>query len=109
MDFWGGFVIDEGETPQRIPTSCSGRSGFRSTQEIQGTTTYRYNTFILNFMANPMIFRGHFKFPYTPLYLESPHPSPKPGPPVGRLDFDRLRLQGDIGPENRITRLSNPA
>ena len=73
----------EGETPQRIPTSGSGRSGFRSTQEIQGTTTYRYNMFILNFMANPMIFRGHFQFPYIPLYLESPHPSPKPEPPVG--------------------------
>ena len=40
--------------------------------EIQGTTTHRYKTFILNFMANPMIFRCHFKFPYISLYLESP-------------------------------------
>ena len=81
----GGGILLEGETPQRIPTSCSGRSGFRSTQEIQGTTTYRYNTFILNFMANHMILRGHFKFSYIPLYLESPHPPPpKPGPPVAQ-------------------------
>ena len=75
----------EGETPQRIPTSCSGHSGFRSTQEVQGTTAYRYNTFILNFMANPMIFRCHYEFPYISLYLESPTPPPKPGPPVERV------------------------
>ena len=40
---------------------------------FRGTTAYRYNTFILNFMANPMIFRGRYKLPYIPLYLESPH------------------------------------
>ena len=67
----------EGETPQQIPTSYSGCSGFRSTQRIQGTTAYRYNTFILNFMANPMIYCGHYKFPYISLYLESPHSSPQ--------------------------------
>ena len=38
-------------------------SVFRSTQGIEGTTVYRYNTFIMNFMANPMIYRGHYKFP----------------------------------------------
>ena len=42
-------------TPQRISTTYSGRIGFRSTQGIQGTTTYRYNTFILNFMARTII------------------------------------------------------
>ena len=39
-------------------------------------------TFILNFMANPMIFRCHYKLPYISLYLESPTPPPKPGSPV---------------------------
>ena len=66
-----------GETPQRISTTYSGRSGFRSTQGIEGTTVYRYNTFIMNFMANPMIYRGHYKFPYISLYLESSHASPQ--------------------------------
>ena len=48
----------------------SGRSGFRSTQAIHGTTTYRYNTFIL---ANPMIYRSSHTFPYI---LNPPHPPP---------------------------------
>ena len=52
-----------------------------SAEGIQGATAYRYNTFILNFMANPMIYRGHYKFPYISLYLESPTPHRKPGPP----------------------------
>ena len=39
--------------PQRISTTY--RGGFRSTHGIQGTTAYRYNAFIMNFMANPMI------------------------------------------------------
>ena len=76
------FFLLGGETPQRISTTYSGRSGFRSTQGIQGTTACRYNTFILNCMANPMIYRGHCKFPYISLYLEFPHPSP---PSLGRL------------------------
>ena len=54
---------------------------------FRGTTAYRYNTFILNFMANPMIFRCHFKFPYISFYLDHPHPSPKPGPPVVFLNW----------------------
>ena len=70
------FLLD-GETPQRILTTYSGRSGFRSTEGIQGTTAYRYNTLILSFMANPMIYRGHYKFSYTSFYLESLHPSPQ--------------------------------
>ena len=54
-------------------------SGFRSTQGIRGTTAYRYNTVqyvYYEFYANPMIYRGHYKFPYISFYLESP------GPPV---------------------------
>ena len=55
-------------------------SGFRSTQEIRGTTAYRYNTVqyvYYEFYANPMIYRGHYKFPYISFYLESPQPSPQ--------------------------------
>ena len=37
----------------------SGRCGFRSTQGIQETTVYRYNMFMLNCMANPIIYHGH--------------------------------------------------
>ena len=48
--------------PQRISTTYSGRGGYRSTQGIQGITAYGYNTFILNFMANPMIYRGNYLF-----------------------------------------------
>ena len=73
------------EIAQTISTTYSGRSGFRSTQGIQGTTVYSYNTFILNSMANPMIYRGHYKFPYISLYLESPTPPPKLGPPATKL------------------------
>ena len=53
----------------------------------QGTTAYRYNTFILNFMANPMIYRGHYKFPYISLYLEFPS---KPWPPVPNIKIAHL-------------------
>ena len=68
---WRKFLSD-GETPQKLSTTYSGRSGFRSTQGIQGTTAYRYNAFIMSFMANPMIYRGHYKFPYISLYLDHP-------------------------------------
>ena len=34
---------------------AASRGDFRSTQGIQGSTAYRYSTFILNFKANPMI------------------------------------------------------
>ena len=54
------------------PTTNSGRSGFRSTRK---TAAYRYDTIILNFMANPIIYCDIYKYPYISLYLESPHPS----------------------------------
>ena len=48
-------------TAQRISTTYSGRSGVRSTQGIQGTTVYKFNTGVYyDFMANPMIYRGHY-------------------------------------------------
>ena len=33
----------------------------------------RYNMFILILTANPMIYRGHYKFPYISLYLDHPY------------------------------------
>ena len=47
--------ILDGETAQIISTT----SGFRSTQGIQGTSAY-----------TPIIYRGHYKFPYISLYLK---------------------------------------
>lgn len=66
-------------TAQRISTTYSDRSGFRSTQAKQGTAVYKYNAFIVNLMANPMNYRGHYKFPY----LTNPYPHPPRSP--GRL------------------------
>ena len=55
-----------------------------SEQGIQGTTAYRHNMFIVNFMANPLIYRGHYKFRIvlvpTPT---SPQPASPPPPPRG--------------------------
>ena len=67
-------------------------SGFRSTQEIRGTTAYRYNTVqyvYYEFYANPMIYCGHYKFPYISFYLESPHPSP---PSLGHLCLYHIHI-----------------
>ena len=60
----------DGETSQRISTIYSGLSGFRSTQGYyKGTTVCRYNTFIMNLMANPVIYHAiitnSLTFPYT--------------------------------------------
>ena len=69
----------DGETPQS-GISTTRRSDFnRSTQAKQGTTVYKYNAFIVNLMANPMNYRGHYNFPY----LTNPYPHPPRSP--GRL------------------------
>ena len=62
--------------------------------------------FILNFMANPMLYHGHYKFSYISLNAPPPPPPPppKPGPPVSLFDvqYPLLTTKANKQFENKL-------
>ena len=70
-------ICHEIQNKRIVPVSGGPLYLLCSSKAATTTTTGRNLLWCFSFMANPMIFRCHYKFPYIALYLESPHPSPQ--------------------------------